>query len=70
MNYFTNINRAEAEGIKRALAQLIDERDLNAAISLLETSIDFSKTKDAGIRDLMFKSLFDVAHSKISMTSL
>lgn len=69
MNHITNLTYAEAEGLKLALAQLIDERDLDAAISLLETSIDFARTEAGGMRALMFKALFDVAHSKIAVSS-
>ncbi len=36
MNHITNLTRSEVERIKLALSQLIDERDLDAAISLLE----------------------------------
>jgi hypothetical protein len=64
MNHFTNLNRVEADGIKRAMIQLIDERDLQAAISLLEASIDFSKAERGDMREMMFKSLFDVASAK------
>ena len=70
MNHITNLTRAEAEGIKLALAQLIDERDLDAAISLLETSIDFAKTEKGGLRASMFRSLFTVAHSKAVFSSI
>lgn len=69
MNHITNLTYAEAEGLKLALAQLIDERDLNAAISLLEISIDFARAENGGMRALMFKALFDVAHSKIAVSS-
>lgn len=70
MNHIANLTRAEAEGIKLALAQLIDERDLDVAISLLETSIEFAKTENGGMRALMFKSLFAVAHSKPAVSSI
>jgi hypothetical protein len=63
MSHITNLTRAEAEGIKLALAQLIDERNLEAAISLLEASIDLSGTENGEMRALMFKTLLTVAHS-------
>ena len=65
MEHFTDLTHAEAENMKLALAQLIDERNLDAAISVLEASIDFARIEDGGMRALMFGALFTLAHSKI-----
>ncbi|WP_170593063.1 hypothetical protein [Ruegeria arenilitoris] len=64
MNHVIKLTHAEAEGIKLALTQLIDERDLAAATSLLETSMYFSETENVGMRKLMFQALFSMAHAK------
>ncbi|WP_066702886.1 hypothetical protein [Celeribacter ethanolicus] len=63
MNHFSNITSAEAAGIKLALAQLIDERDLKGAVSMLEATIEGAKAEKGHVRDLYFDSLFMIAHS-------
>lgn len=70
MNHITTLTHAEAEGLKRALAQLINERDLDAEISLLKTSIEFARTDNGELRTMMFKSLFSVAQLNIVVSSI
>lgn len=50
MTPITNLTKAEAEGIKLALSHLVAEGKLDAAISLLETSIEFTQTETGGMR--------------------
>ncbi len=58
MTPITDLTDAEAKGLKLALSHLIDEGDLEAAISLLETSIQFVETETGGIRAFLFQVLF------------
>jgi hypothetical protein len=58
MTSITDLTKAEAEGIKLALSYLVAEGKLDAAISLLETSIEFTQTETGGMRSLMFHALF------------
>ena len=58
MTLITDLTKAEAEGVKLALYHLVDEGSLEAAISLLETSIEFTQTETGGMRNLMFHALF------------
>ncbi|MDB2579292.1 hypothetical protein N9Y00_09725 [Tateyamaria sp.] len=61
MTPITVLTKAEAEGIKLALSHLVAEGKLDAAISLLETSIEFTQTETGGMRSLMFHALFATA---------
>lgn len=62
MTPITDLTKAEAEGIKLALSHLVAEGKLDAAISLLETSIEFTETETGGMRNLMFHALFATAY--------
>lgn len=58
MTPITDLTTAEAKGLKLALSHLIDEGNLEVAISLLETSIEFVETETGGIRAFLLQVLF------------
>ncbi|EDZ47031.1 hypothetical protein RBY4I_2249 [Rhodobacterales bacterium Y4I] len=58
MASITDLTKAEAEGVKLALAHPSDEGDLEGAISLLDTSIDYAQVEEGGVRILLFHALF------------
>lgn len=62
MTLITDLTETEVEGIKLALSHLIDEGDLEGAISILETSIEFVETETGGIRRFMFQALFSTVY--------
>ncbi|WP_170449180.1 hypothetical protein [Ruegeria arenilitoris] len=70
MSHLIKLTHAESEGLKLALAQLIDERDLFAAIALVETSIEFARTDNSELREVMFKSLFALALANPAASSI
>lgn len=56
-----NLSEDEAKKLTVAITQLINERDLEAAISLLQASIEFSGTENIELREMMFGPLFGIA---------
>ncbi|CRL12278.1 hypothetical protein NIT7321_03152 [Phaeobacter italicus] len=70
MTPITDLTDAEAKGLKLALSHLIDEGDLEAAISLLETSIQFIETETGGIRAFLFQVLFADACGQLTSTPI
>lgn len=64
MPHNTKLSAYESKRLKAALSQLIDEQDLDGAISLIGAAKDVAETEHGGMRSMMLDAFLSVAHAK------